>query len=100
MNTANIHAKFWGVRGSIPTPISPDTLQDKLVDLLVQSSGRDLSSPDVALAYLQSHPIFDRSTIGGNTACVELRAGDQHIIIDCGSGIKELVPDARSLWQR
>jgi phosphoribosyl 1,2-cyclic phosphodiesterase len=46
--------KFWGVRGSIPTP------------------GRN----------------FVR--YGGNTPCVEVRCGETLIIIDSGSGIREL----------
>lgn len=46
--------KFWGVRGSIPTP-GAGTVR-----------------------------------FGGNTSCVELRAGGQHIIFDAGSGIRPL----------
>ncbi len=46
--------KFWGVRGSIPTP-GPGTVR-----------------------------------YGGNTSCVEVRAGGQHIILDAGSGIRPL----------
>ena len=46
--------RFWGVRGSIPTP---------------------------------GH---DTSQYGGNTSCVELRVGDQIIILDAGSGIRRL----------
>ncbi len=46
--------RFWGVRGSIPTP------------------GRETS------------------TYGGNTSCVEVRVGDQIIILDAGSGIRRL----------
>ncbi|MDP6039239.1 MAG: MBL fold metallo-hydrolase, partial [Candidatus Latescibacteria bacterium] len=90
MSTRDIHVKFWGVRGSIPTPISPPALQDKIVDLLVESQGHDLAAPDTARAFLESHSIFEKNTIGGNTACVEVRTSDQHIIIDCGSGMKEL----------
>jgi len=46
--------KFWGVRGSIPTP-GPSTLR-----------------------------------YGGNTPCVEVRCGDALLILDAGSGIREL----------
>jgi len=90
LSGADITAKFWGVRGSIPTPISTEMLEDKLVDLLTGLDGKNVSTPDTARAYLQSLSIFERGTIGGNTSCVEVRSGDQLIIIDCGSGIKEL----------
>lgn len=46
--------KFWGVRGSIPTP-GPDTV-----------------------------------VYGGNTTCIEVVAGDTNMILDCGTGIREL----------
>ena len=46
--------KFWGVRGSIPTP-GPATVR-----------------------------------YGGNTSCVEVRSGDDIIILDAGSGLRAL----------
>lgn len=49
--------RFWGTRGSIPTPGNPTR------------------------------------RFGGNTACVEIRAGDQTFICDAGSGIRELGAD-------
>ena len=46
--------KFWGVRGSIPTP-GPKTVR-----------------------------------FGGNTSCVEIRSGNQIIILDAGTGLRAL----------
>jgi phosphoribosyl 1,2-cyclic phosphodiesterase len=46
--------RFWGVRGSIPTPG------------------------------------IQTAAFGGNTSCVEVRVGDQIIILDAGSGIRAL----------
>lgn len=46
--------RFWGVRGSVPTP-GPAT-----------------------------------ATVGGNTSCVEIRAGDDRIILDGGTGLRGL----------
>ena len=48
------HLKFWGVRGSIPSP-GPDTVQ-----------------------------------FGGNTTCVEVRAQNEIIILDGGTGLRPL----------
>ncbi len=90
MNNADIYVKFWGVRGSVPTPISPKSLEDKIIHLLMGSHGRDVSTPKAALSYLNEQSVFQRTTIGGNTSCVEVRAGDQHFVFDCGSGLKEL----------
>ena len=46
--------RFWGTRGSIPTP-GPRTVK-----------------------------------YGGNTSCVEVRCGSELIILDAGTGIREL----------
>jgi phosphoribosyl 1,2-cyclic phosphodiesterase len=63
MENDNFTVKFWGVRGSYPTP-GPQTVY-----------------------------------YGGNTACVEVRAGEQTIILDAGTGIiplgRELTAQAR-----
>lgn len=90
MGEPALKIKFWGVRGSVPTPISFQSLEDKLVDLLTKNEDRDVSTPVAAKAYLQSLSLFERGTVGGNTACIDVKAGDQQIILDCGSGMKEL----------
>jgi phosphoribosyl 1,2-cyclic phosphodiesterase len=54
MPAAHVSLKFWGVRGSIPTP-GPTTLE-----------------------------------YGGNTSCIEVRAADQIVILDAGTGLRLL----------
>lgn len=49
-----VSVKFWGTRGSIPTP-GPRTIR-----------------------------------YGGNTACVEVRCGNAIIMLDCGTGAREM----------
>lgn len=54
MEASPARLRFWGVRGSIPTP-GPSTVR-----------------------------------YGGNTSCVEVRAGGQIIILDAGTGLRSL----------
>lgn len=54
ITTGPVLLRFWGVRGSIPTP------------------GRETAA------------------FGGNTSCVEMRVGNEVIILDAGSGIRGL----------
>jgi phosphoribosyl 1,2-cyclic phosphodiesterase/CheY-like chemotaxis protein len=54
LSTASTRIKFWGVRGSIPTP-GPATVR-----------------------------------YGGNTSCIEVRAGGEIIILDAGTGLRPL----------
>jgi phosphoribosyl 1,2-cyclic phosphodiesterase len=82
--------KFWGMRGSIPTPISPADIEDKIRRALRGAAGVDLSSEQAVERYIQRLPEEMCHTIGGNTACVEVRAGDQWLILDAGSGLRLL----------
>jgi anti-anti-sigma factor len=82
--------KFWGVRGSIPSPVSSAEIEDKLVAALAGAHHVDLGDMDAIQAYVRSLPPLIRGTVGGNTPCVSVRVGDEWIIFDAGSGIREL----------
>lgn len=83
--------KFWGVRGSIPTPLDSDEIYDKLKEALDLMTLHDAKSDSAKKAFLDSLPISLRGTYGGNSTCLQVipDSGDT-IIIDCGSGIKKL----------
>ncbi len=69
---------FWGVRGSVPSPLTPEQVTAK-VRLAIELTKQGLPLPfSVA------------STYGGNTTCVEVLAGDQQFILDMGTGVREL----------
>lgn len=82
--------KFWGVRGSIPTPMSTEQLHEKLVQALSGAQGVNLSDVAEVQAYIASLPPSVRRVVGGNTTCVEVDTGTDLIIIDGGSGIRQL----------
>jgi serine/threonine protein kinase/phosphoribosyl 1,2-cyclic phosphodiesterase/anti-anti-sigma regulatory factor len=50
----------------------------------------DTSDMDAVRAYVSELPVFLRRTVGGNTSCIEIQTGNETIIIDAGSGIREL----------
>jgi anti-anti-sigma factor len=85
---ANVRIKFWGVRGSIPAPLSSEQLNEKLLQAL--SGAKDVNLSDLAevQAYIASLPPSVRRVVGGNTTCVEVDTGTDTIIIDCGSGMR------------
>ncbi|MDP3882055.1 MAG: MBL fold metallo-hydrolase [Nanoarchaeota archaeon] len=82
---------FWGVRGSIPTPVSEREIQEKLQDALIGAVNVDLGSPEAVKDYLRRLPWHTRSVAGGNTTCAEVISdkGDEYIV-DAGSGIRPL----------
>lgn len=70
--------KFWGVRGSVPSPLTPVQIQEK-VNKAIELSKQGLPIP------------FEiGSTYGGNTTCVEVNCGNQLFILDMGTGVREL----------
>ncbi len=85
-----MYIKFWGTRGSIPTPLSSDKLKQKIQQALEGAVGLDLSDPAVVEQYLSRLPFAARGTVGGNTTCVEIRSKDQLLILDAGSGLRVL----------
>ncbi len=85
-----MYIKFWGTRGSIPTPTSSETIKKKIRLALEGAAGLDLSNPDVIDRYLERLPMTIRGTAGGNTLCLEVQSGDQILILDAGSGLRVL----------
>ena len=83
--------KFWGVRGSIPSPLSSRRLMSKIQAIVQQISVSDLQSMDTREKFISKLPKWLTSTVGGNSPCVELSVFDNEIFIfDAGSGIREL----------
>ncbi len=82
--------RMWGTRGSIPSPIRPAEIEKKIYRALLDMPDIDTSDPEAVWAYVRSLPPLVRSTAGGNTACVEVRAGEHLLILDAGSGLYPL----------
>ena len=79
---------FWGVRGSIPTPLTSQQIQSKIMAVVQRITADDLKSDKTRARFISNLPEWIYGTTGGNTACVELRDGDTEIILDAGSGIR------------
>lgn len=78
--------RFWGVRGSTPTPLTAAEIRAEQRRLLLGAHGLDLGDAAAVDDYLQAQP----APIGGHTACIEVRIGDHLLIIDAGSGLRLL----------
>lgn len=83
--------KFWGVRGSIPSPIKGNTIRKKIKKILELARPSDLLDETSIEAFIDSLPFSLSHTYGGNTTCLEIRSKtNELIIIDAGTGIREL----------
>lgn len=85
-----MYIKFWGTRGSIPTPTSSEAIKEKIRQALEGAAGLDLTNKAVLERYLDRLPVTIKGTIGGNTLCLEVRTGNQILILDAGSGLRLL----------
>ncbi len=88
--------KYYGVRGSLPTPIHPRAFEKRVkqvVALIVKNNaGRGLTLKEI----FNKLPLHLKSTYGGNTPCIFLQIGNSNIILDAGSGIRNLGIDLMS----
>ncbi len=83
--------KLWGVRGSYPTPLDTESIEEKIIKALTLARPGDISSEESARLFVKSLPLSVRGTYGGNTTCIEiLTLTGETIILDCGSGLVNL----------
>ena len=83
--------KLWGVRGSIPTPLSSGEYRQRLKAALGQARERWQADPDLsAEKVLEGLSPEVTNLVGGETTCVEVRSGDAQLIIDLGTGARRL----------
>ena len=82
--------KFWGVRGSLPAPSQTADLRDKLCAILRATQGQSLDTKRRIEDFLAGLSPHLTHLVGGNTPCVEVAAGETRLILDAGSGLRNL----------
>ena len=86
--------RFWGVRGSVPTPQSSERLRKKIKEILRLSKDKNLTNDAQIESFINSLPFHLKNNFGGNTTCIEIIDDEKNIfIIDAGTGIKSLSND-------
>lgn len=82
--------RFWGVRGSLATPLSNVNLHEKLAAAIDVALKSGLKEGDDISAFLDGLPWKMKRTAGGDTSCIEIRAGETILILDAGTGLRPL----------
>jgi len=86
--------QYWGVRGSLPCPMTMQHIQAKHIALLqriMQEKKKFPYSICEMQNYLQTLPRSIMGTYGGDTTCIEIQAKNTPLIIlDAGTGIRHL----------
>lgn len=82
--------EIWGCRGSIPAPVPPRQIEEKIVQAIYQMQDVETADEAAVRRYVGNLNVLLRRTAGGNTTCVEVRTGGKTIVIDAGTGIRDL----------
>ena len=96
-----MRVKFWGVRGSLPSPQLPSQIKSKISAILEWLTPGDLESPESRERFLAGLPPWLFGSVGGNSPCVTVELEEtadpsepsvpkELIVFDAGSGIREL----------
>ncbi len=87
---AILFIKFYGARGSIPTPMTNSEYSNKLIEILKLANSNDINDENSIQDFISALPFYLQKSYGGNTACVYLNLDGTHVILDMGSGVRNL----------
>lgn len=85
-----MNVRFWGVRGSLPTPLDMRSLEEKLVQAVLRAREARLEDGEQVRRFVAGLPLALRGTYGGHTSCVQVTSGQDEVILDAGSGLYRL----------
>ena len=91
-----MHIRFWGVRGSLPSPELSFQIKDKITAILQRITLEDIKNQSARERFISDLPPWLFGTVGGNSPCVSLEFDKDKdnnaelLIFDSGSGIREL----------
>ncbi len=103
----NIHIRYWGISGSVATPLKPIAITEKIIASICSLvRGGHLNNLDhnnleanVSQLVVENLPFATRSTWGGNTTCVEVNTPDGLILLDCGTGVINFGIQKEKTWE-
>ena len=83
--------KLWGVRGSCPRPLSNGEYSQRIGKILECAVNKIKEEPNLSAKEIYNSLVLQHRTLmGGNTTCVEVLFEEEQLIIDLGSGSREL----------
>ena len=82
---------FWGVRGSLPSPVLPSEIKAKITTILERLIPDDIADAESRRRFIAGLPPWLYGTVGGNSLCisVDFEGFGEPVIFDCGSGLRE-----------
>lgn len=86
-----MNVRFWGVRGSLPAPLTPQQVQAKISAAVQRIRPKDIETEGARERFIASLPGWLYGTTGGNTSCVEVTSGGgTKLVLDAGTGLRAM----------
>lgn len=85
-----MNVRFWGSRGSLSASCSAATIRAKLLRALELVGERSLATAEERQRFIDELPFAVAGGFGTNTSCVEVACGEERLILDAGTGLRDL----------
>ena len=86
----SLAVKFWGVRGSLPSAPTPQDWSYHIEGVIRNFFNSGFRDPSQITKFVQNMGVPLLGGYGAATTCVEIQSGHTQLIIDGGSGIRNL----------
>ena len=84
---------IWGARGSLPYGMRSEHVAKKIRMALKEALRAGIRHEDEVDAFVAELSFDVRATYGCNTSCVEILGGPERLVLDAGTGIRDLGND-------
>ena len=85
----SLHVHLWGIRGSLPSPLTPQQVEEKIGSAIRAYEKERTYVKDIS-TFVKSLPQSIGGGFGGHTSCIEVKTPKSRLIVDGGSGIRVL----------
>lgn len=86
----SLKVKYWGVRGSLPSSASPEQRVKEIASLMQSFFKAGYKDASQISEFLNKRPLPTVGGYGTHTTCAEVNSAKTQLIIDAGSGLKNL----------
>ena len=100
------HVRYWGVTGTLARTLRPAEITDKLAAAIgclldkqmLDEIVRSRPDPSTIQRLVASLPVHLRASYLGNSTCIEIETPGELILVDCGTGFRDLGYDLERRW--
>lgn len=102
-----LRVRYWGVTGTLARTLLPGEIADKLAaairrlleEQVLEEIVRSRADLPTIRRYIESSlPVHLRASYLGNSTCIEIQSPGELIVVDCGTGFRDLGYDLERRW--